>query len=235
VAGDRGLERVPCPDPQPRLEHGPKRAALGRGERDEQLILLLATDPLDARAAAARRTGDHAHAVGLPAIAEERAVAHRTDRGETVRHGRLAGEMPSQPGLSLGEERLHQRTGPRLRDPRPGDRGDDAATRVDRHPETTGPVGPPERIREVTAGQGRASGRLDRGAAAVRSVGCHRTDRATGTAARPGRRRRLSLGAAGAGAAGDRQPATGRPAPGRGTDPARRDPLLYSASGRMGL
>ena len=152
----------------------------------EQLVLLLAADPFHTRAAAARRTGDDAHAVRRPAITEERAVAHRPGSGEPVRHGRLAGEMPSQPGLALGEERLHQPTGPRLRDPRPGDRGDHPATRVDRHPEATGPVRPPERVLEVPAGQGRAGGSLDRGVAAVRAVGFHRTDRATGAGARPG-------------------------------------------------
>src|SRR5450759_5136055 len=92
----------------------------------------------------------------------------------------LTGHVPAQPRFALREERLDERTCPRLRGSDVWDRGDHAAARIDGHPEALRPGGSPERVLEIAAGQPCAGGRLDHGVAAAGRAGCHPENRATG-------------------------------------------------------
>jgi hypothetical protein len=83
VARDRSVQRIPRADPQPRLEDRREQTSFGRRKRDDQLVFFVPADTLDVGSAAARRAGHCAHSVRLTPVAEQRAVADRTARGDS--------------------------------------------------------------------------------------------------------------------------------------------------------
>ena len=230
---------------------GPPAGAGVRWPRgDDQLVLLVAADALHVGAPAARGAGHHADARRFAPVAEQRAVAERAGRGDPGRRRRVARQVPAEPGFAFGQERLQERARPCLRGSDARDGRDHPAAGIDGHPKAARPGGSSERVLEVAAGQPRAGKRLDGGDTAARRAESHRHDRPTGgevvvggeTPPRRGRRRK----ATGRGCRGGRRPCGASPRRGelqlgprdRGgvrdsrTCPA---PLLYSASGRMGL
>ena len=78
MASDGNIERIACPDPQPRLEDGSEPASLGGRERDQQLVLLVPADALDAGSLPSSRRGcgsGHAMRSMLPSLATPRPSA----------------------------------------------------------------------------------------------------------------------------------------------------------------
>ncbi len=122
---------------------------------------MLVADPLHVRSPAPRPARDDPDAVRPAAVEQHGAVANVARGGHLLGRGLLAGEVAPDPGLALGEERLHEGTCRALPGSSAGHRRDHAAAGVDRDAEAPRPSGPAQGVRQVAAGQADNRGRFD--------------------------------------------------------------------------
>ena len=205
VAADLALDGGPGPRLEPGLEDGRDRAAVGRRDVDDDLVLVRATDPLDRRAP---EPGPRRHEREAGGGRRGNGSWHRPQpaaRDELGPIARLLGEVPAEPRLALGEERVDVtlRVGPAA--PAGGRDGHDHATvRVDDDAQAARPRRAAKGVRERATGQardGRGLGRDDGGRRVVRQ-------RARPAVARPSRPpEQAARPLAGLGAVEDRRPA----------------------------
>ena len=113
VPGDVALDRGAGPRLEPRLQDRRGRAPVGRGEMDDQLVLVRAADPLDGRPPDARPRRHDAQAVEVAPVPDRGAVAQAAAGRERGAIARLLGQVAPDPRLALGEELLDPAVGVR--------------------------------------------------------------------------------------------------------------------------
>ena len=116
MTADLALDRGAGPRLEPRLEDGPDRAAVRRGEVDDHLVLVDAADPFDRRSPQARARRHEAESMEVAAEADRGPVAQSAaclDLGPIARLGR---EVATEPRFALGQERVDVPLG--IRQPR---------------------------------------------------------------------------------------------------------------------
>ncbi len=136
---------------QPRLHDRVQVASLRHAQAHDQLVAGVAALAADRRAASL--SGCHyPKTVGLPAIPEWAAVAERAQSFELLALSGLVGEVPAEPGLAFGNERLREPFGLASVSGGPGGHGNDChLSGIDRHPEMPRPRRSPERAFEAAA------------------------------------------------------------------------------------
>ena len=130
------------------------RAPVGRGEVDDQLVLVRPTDPFDRRPPDAGSRRHDAQAMEVAPVPDRGAIAQAAAGRERGAIARLLGQVPPDPRLPLGEELLDPSVG--VRPAASGgewDGDDHPAVRVDDDPQAARPRRASQGVRDRAAGE----------------------------------------------------------------------------------
>jgi len=111
MAIDLALDRGSGSDPEPGLQDRCQLPAFARSNPDDQLVALVRALTADDRALPSCPAGHDPQAVRLSAEPEETAIAERSELRQLLVLAGLSLQVPPQPGLALGHERLGEALG----------------------------------------------------------------------------------------------------------------------------